>query len=134
MSNERMTIGRLAAAGGVNVETVRYYQRRGLMPEPEKPRSGIRTYSSAALARLRFIRRAQPLGFSLDEIRELLELQGGGACSRTLQLTEAKLVDIRLRLAELLRLESELLKLVRDCQRAPSAASCPTLDFLDNTR
>lgn len=134
MSNERMTIGRLAAAGGVNVETVRYYQRRGLMPEPEKPQSGVRTYSSAALARLRFIRRAQPLGFSLDEIRELLELQGGGACSRTLQLTEAKLIDIRLRLAELRRLESELLKLVRDCERAPSAASCPTLDFLDNAR
>jgi len=134
MSSEKMTIGRLAAAAGVNVETVRYYQRRGLMPEPGKPQSGVRTYGSPALARLLFIRRAQPLGFSLDEIKELLELQGGGACSRTLQLTEAKLIDIRLRLAELRRLESELLKLVGDCQRAPSAASCPTLDFLDNAR
>lgn len=130
MSEQQLTIGRLAAAGGVNVETVRYYQRRGLLLEPAKPNGGVRRYGAAALARLRFIRRAQPLGFSLDEIQELLELQGAGACSRTLQLTEAKLIDIRRRVDELRRLEGDLLKLVSECQGTPAAGPCPTLELL----
>lgn len=130
MSNASLTIGRLAAAAGVNVETVRYYQRRGLMPEPPKVPSSVRRYGAADLARLRFIRRAQPLGFSLDEIAELLALQGGRACRRTQELTERKLVDLRARMADLRRLETELVQLVAHCRTSGDTGPCPTLGFL----
>ncbi len=86
-----MTIGTLAKTAGVGVETVRYYQRRGLMSEPEKPYGGIRHYDEQALARLHFIRASQWLGFSLDEIGELLTLQDGAHCDEARELGEQKL-------------------------------------------
>ncbi|MBN5140947.1 MerR family transcriptional regulator [Stenotrophomonas maltophilia] len=96
-----MTISRLAAAAGVHVETVRYYQRRGLLPEPERPMGSVRRYGLNEVGRLQFIRRAQAMGFSLDEIAGLLEVKGQRACEQTRQLTELKLAEVRRRLDEL---------------------------------
>ena len=133
---EQMTIGRLAAAAGVNVETVRYYQRRGLLKEPRRPVGGIRRYGQDDLARLQFIRRAQTMGFSLEEISGLLALKGRHACEQTRQLTELKLADVRKRLAELRTLENDLVTLVANCAHADAGNSCPTLYLLEhaNTR
>ena len=130
MDTQVFTIGQLAASAEVNVETVRYYQRRGLLPEPERPAGGIRRYAPADLARLRYIRRAQTMGFSLDEIVGLLELNGGRACEQTKLLTEHKLLDVRKRLGELRKLERELLRLVARCGEARAGACCPTLELL----
>ena len=80
---EKMTISRLATAAGVNVETVRFYQRSGLIDEPERPRSGYRTYGDEHVRRIRFVKRAQLLGFTLEEIASLLKLDGSGTCSST---------------------------------------------------
>lgn len=130
MDLQVLTIGQLAASANVNVETVRYYQRRGLLPEPERPVGGIRRYASADLARLRYIRRAQLMGFSLEEIVGLLELNGGRACEQTKLLTEHKLLEVRKRLGELRKLERELLQLVASCGEARPGACCPTLELL----
>jgi MerR family mercuric resistance operon transcriptional regulator len=86
--SEMLTIGRLARAAGMNVETIRYYQRRGLLPEPARPLGGQRHYGPAAAMRLRFVKRAQQLGFTLDEVKELLLLEDGQACTPTRMLAE----------------------------------------------
>ena len=130
MNSEAFTIGQLAKSGRVHVETVRYYQRRGLLPEPERPLGGVRRYGSAELSRLQFIRRAQAMGFSLEEISSLLELTGNRACERTRLLTEHKLADVRIRLAELRQLERDLEQLVRECREVAAGACCPTLNRL----
>ncbi|MEF8793198.1 MAG: MerR family DNA-binding protein [Thiohalorhabdus sp.] len=119
MSGER-TIGRLAAEAGVNVETVRYYQRRGLMPEPPKPRAGFRTYGEEAVARLRFIQRAQRLGFTLREVAELLAL-GDGACDEVRERAAAKRAEIQTRIRDLAAMEAELGELERRCHRGEQA-------------
>jgi MerR family mercuric resistance operon transcriptional regulator len=126
-----LTISRLAASADVHVETVRYYQRRGLLPEPPRPQGGVRHYGPAEVARLQFIRRAQTMGFSLDEIAGLLEVKGKRACEQTRQMTEHKLADVRLRLAELRQLERDLVALVAECSRASADADCPTLSLLE---
>jgi MerR family mercuric resistance operon transcriptional regulator len=96
-----LTIGALAAAAGVNVETVRYYQRRGLLNEPRKPGRGIRRYGDADMERLCFVKGAQALGFSLDEVAELLTLAGGTHCREARELAQHKLEDVRGKLASL---------------------------------
>lgn len=126
----QMTISRLAAAGGVHVETVRYYQRRGLLSEPQRPAGGVRRYTQTDVGRLQFIRRAQAMGFSLDEIAGLLEVRGQRACERTRQLTERKLDEVRRRREELQQLEADLERLVEECRHATKGAACPTLDLL----
>lgn len=126
-----MTIRRLADSAGVNVETVRYYQRRGLLREPTRPLGGVRRYDTTDVGRLQFIRRAQAMGFSLDEIAELAQLTGQGACEHTRQLTELKLADVRRKITELRRLERELAQLAAECARSPADAWCPTLDRLE---
>jgi MerR family mercuric resistance operon transcriptional regulator len=125
-----LTIGRLAAAAGVHVETVRYYQRRGLLAEPSRPLGGIRRYGDNDLARLQFVRRARAMGFSLDEIAGLLKLDGAGACLHTRQLTESRLAEVRRKLKDLRRLESELVELVDTCRQRGADDCCPTLDRL----
>lgn len=126
------TIGRLAAAAGVHVETVRYYQRRELLPDPPRPLGGVRRYAEADLVRLQFIRRAQAMGFSLDEVASLLAVKGAGACDLTRNLTENKLADVRRKLDELHRLESELVQLVAECEQTLSDECYPTLDRLEH--
>lgn len=114
-SNGEMTIGRLAQETGVHLETIRYYQRLGLMPTPGRPRGSVRRYSSDAVERLRFIKRAQGLGFSLDEIKLLLDLAVGEHCAETRTLAERKLRIVEEKITELRRIEAALRKLIRAC-------------------
>ena len=130
MVTQAMTIGRLAATADVHVETIRYYQRRGLLHEPERPVGSVRRYGAEDVSRLQFIRRAQGVGFSLDEIAGLLEAKGQRACEQTLQLTERKLAEVRQRLEDLRQLEADLERLVDACRHAAADVTCPTLDRL----
>ena len=124
------TIGALAGTAGVNVETIRFYQRKGLMPEPEKPYGSIRRYGAAELARVRFIKSAQRLGFSLEEIGGLLKLEDGARCSEARQLAEQKLVDVRQKLSDLQRIESVLAGLVARCSAVRGRVNCPLIASL----
>lgn len=124
-----MTIGELARAAGVNVETVRYYQRRGLIDEPPKPAHGYRCYPSETLQRLRFIRTAQSYGFSLKEIEVLLAISDA-PCGTVRPQIEAKLQKIQERIAVLKRLEAVLQKQLQHCQQQPEYASCPLIEAL----
>lgn len=130
MSTPAMTISRLAKVAGVHVETVRYYQRRGLLREPERPVGSVRRYGHDDAERLQFIRRAQAMGFRLDEIAGLLEVQGQQACEQTRQLTERKLVEVRQRLDELRQLEADLKRLADACCHVVAGDACPTLTRL----
>ena len=125
-----MTIGALAKAAGMGVETIRYYQRRGLVAEPEKPYGSIRHYDDQALARLQFIRTAQWLGFSLDEIAELLRLDDGTHCEEASSLAEHKLQDVREKMADLARMEAVLSDLVCACHSRQGNVSCPLIASL----
>ena len=107
-----MTIGRLAKAAGVNVETIRYYQRRGLLPEPPRPPGGQRRYPHAVLERLGFIRHAQQLGFSLEEVRQLLQMAARGASGDIRALAERKRETLETRLAELQNMHLRLSRLI----------------------
>ena len=124
------TIGTLAETAGVNVETIRFYQRKGLMPEPDKPYGSIRRYGAAELARVRFIKSAQRLGFSLEEVGELLKLEDGARCSEARQLAEQKLVDVRQKLSDLQRIESVLAGLVARCSAVRGRVNCPLIASL----
>ena len=125
-----MTIGSLAAAALVNLETIRFYQRKGLMPEPERSQGSIRRYGESDLARVRFIKSAQRLGFSLEEIAELLKLEDGTHCREASTLAELKLVNVRKKLADLQRIESVLNQLVGRCASARGAVACPLIASL----
>ncbi|MDE2298977.1 MAG: Hg(II)-responsive transcriptional regulator [Burkholderiales bacterium] len=125
-----LTIGTLAKLSGVNVETLRFYQRRGLLGEPDKPYGSIRRYGQADIARVRFVKAAQRLGFSLDEVAGLLTLDDGAHCDDARQLAELKLADVRGRLADLRRIEKVLASLVRDCCASQGTVSCPLISSL----
>jgi len=127
---EKMTIGQLASAGGVNVEAIRYYQRRGLLAVPKRPTGSIGRYSQSALTRLRFIKRAQSLGFSLDDVRALLSLDDGQACAAARSMGEHKLADVRQRIQTLRALEGALQELVSQCSTTKRKMSCPLIDTL----
>ncbi len=129
---ESLTIGAFARAAGVNVETVRFYQRRSLLNEPEKPYGSIRRYGPGDVARVKFIKAAQRLGFRLDEVAGLLTLDDGAHCDQARQLAELKLVDVRAKLADLRRIESVLATLVRDCCASRGTVSCPLIATLQN--
>jgi MerR family transcriptional regulator, mercuric resistance operon regulatory protein len=131
MRDEReLTIGALAEAAGVGVETVRYYQRRGLLAEPRRPVGGIRRYGTADVARLKFVKAAQRLGFSLDEVAELLRLEDGTRCAQARVLAEGHLGEIRQRLRDLRRVETTLARLVQQCESARGTVSCPLIAAL----
>jgi MerR family transcriptional regulator, mercuric resistance operon regulatory protein len=124
-----MTIGRLARAAGVHVETVRYYQRRGLLALPPRPAGGVRRYSQAGVAQLRFIKRAQDIGFSLAEIKQLLRLQRVPGCRDARALAAAKLSAVEQRMADLERVRGALRRLVGECD-AGGTRSCPIIEAL----
>ncbi len=124
---ENLTIGALAKAGGVNVETIRFYQRKGLLSQPVKPYGGIRRYGKADVARVKFIKSAQRLGFSLDEVAGLLKLDDGTHCDEARVLADRKLADVREKLADLHRIESVLARLVDDCCANRGTVSCPMI-------
>jgi MerR family transcriptional regulator, mercuric resistance operon regulatory protein len=125
-----LTIGALAALAGVHVETIRFYQRRDLLPEPERPRGGIRRYGAAEVSRVRFIKAAQRIGFSLDEVAELLELEDGTNCALARVIAERKLADVRERLADLARMETALADMVGRCAAGAGQVSCPLIASL----
>lgn len=127
---ENLTIGAYAKAAGVNVETIRFYQRKGLLPEPDRPYGGIRRYGKADVARLKFVKTAQRLGFSLDEIGQLLKLEDGTHCSEAAELAALRLADVRARLADLARMEAALSKLVAECTVHRDNVSCPLIAAL----
>ena len=127
---ENLTIGTFAKAAEVNVETIRFYQRKGLLSEPDKPSGSIRRYGEADVARIRFVKSAQRLGFSLDEIAELLRLEDGTRCREASILAEQKLKDVREKLAELTRMESVLSELICACHATKGSVSCPLIDSL----
>ena len=113
---QALTIGHLAKESGVNLETVRYYERRGLLPKPPRNASGYRLFPAEATRRLRFIQRAKELGFSLKEIRELLSL---------------KIADVEAKIRTLESMKRTLLKLAKSCGGCGPIADCPILDTLD---
>lgn len=123
------SIGKLAQAAQVSVETIRYYERRGLITQPPKPAQGYRTYTKATLARILFIKRAQELGFSLEEIDNLLAL-GESHCSEVQELAEGKLVSIRAKINDLCRLERVLKDLVIQRRSNPDNTACPIVESL----
>jgi len=125
-----LTIGMLARAAGVNVETIRFYQRKGLLPEPDRPYGSIRRYGAKAVARVAFIKAAQRLGFSLEGIAGLLKLEDGTHCDDARELAEEKLGDIRAKLDQLQRIESVLTELVQKCRRRTGRISCPLIRSL----
>ena len=124
------TIGRLAAAAGVHVETVRFYQRRGLLAEPPRTRGQVRRYSDADAAQLRFIRRARGVGFTLAEIQALLALRTHKSCRATRALAAKKLQFVEERLSELRHLKTELMQWIAACDSNSVDSSCPAIERL----
>lgn len=127
------TIGSLAKATDVHIETIRYYQRRGLVAEPSKPLGGIRRYDEVHARRLRFIKHAQTLGFSLEEVADLLALDDGQHCRDAERLGRKKLATVRERIAQLRRVEQALTSLVEQCQCNRGEVQCPLIASLEQT-
>jgi MerR family mercuric resistance operon transcriptional regulator len=125
-----LTIGVFAQAAGVNVETIRFYQRKGLLCEPDRPLGSIRRYGERDVARVRFVKSAQQLGFSLDEILELLRLQDGTQCNEARLLAESKLVNVRQKLANLTRMEVALNGLIEQSCASSGQVACPLIAAL----
>jgi MerR family mercuric resistance operon transcriptional regulator len=125
-----LTIGVLAESAGVNVETIRFYQRKRLVQEPDRSPGGIRRYGEAELARVRFIKSAQRLGFSLDEVADLLALEDGSHCAAAREQAERKLADVRAKLADLERIEAVLSGLVQRCGTRRGQVRCPLIAAL----
>jgi MerR family mercuric resistance operon transcriptional regulator len=125
----KLTVGKLAKQSNVNIETIRYYQRKGLLIEPEKPLTGYRQYPSEAIARIRFIKRAQQSGFTLKEISELLSLDSGH-CDDIRKMAEQKRQQIDKQIKDLTALRNVLDNLVKGCQTDPSHEHCSLIDAL----
>jgi MerR family mercuric resistance operon transcriptional regulator len=126
-----LTTGRLARRAGVGIDTVRFYERRGLLPAPARTPAGYRVYGTPAVERIRFIRRAKSLGFSLDEIATLLDLQDkGGRKSAVKALARRKIGEIETRIDDLSRMRDVLRTLEADCTGRGKIAGCPIIDAL----
>ena len=129
-----LTIGRVAAAADVNVETIRYYQRLKLLEEPARPLGGVRRYGDATVARLRFIKRAQELGFSLAEIQRLLRLENPQNCGAARALAVEKLELVESRVVDLERLRGVLKDLIVRCDLRRGKIACPIIETLSTIR
>ena len=129
--HEVISIGRLAKQSGVNIETIRYYERIGILPEPTRSEGGYRLYRPDDAERLRFVRRARDLGLSLDDVRRLLSLadQESSSCRKVLDLAAHHLTDIRARIDDLKRMEQVLSRLVQACAKG-ELPKCPLLEAL----
>ena len=135
MHEPKLLIGKVAAQAGVNVQTLRYYERRGLLPKPGRSSVGQRLYRPEAVKRVCFIKRSQELGFSLAEIEELLHLRDdtSATCRDVLEATEAKIADVDRKLRDLRRIKRALVLLTKTCTKTGSARQCPILENLDHT-
>lgn len=133
MSTQKLTIGFLAKAAGVNIETVRYYQRINLITEPNKPATGFRVYPTEILKRIKFIKRAQQLGFSLKEVAELLDLGESSSkdqCADVRQRAELKRKNIDKQINDLKNLRGTLTKLINSCKKNNSTQHCAIVETL----
>lgn len=130
MAQAALTIGRLARSAGVNIQTIRFYQRLGLIAEPPKPLGGMRHYPSDTVGRVRFVKRAQALGFSLDEIALLLGLSDGKHCAETKGLAEKKLAMVEQKMNDLAAIQKALKGLVAECSKGSRRSGCPIIDAL----
>ena len=130
---EKMTTSQLAKESSVNLETIRYYERRGLIPKPPRNASGYRQYSQEDIARTKFIKRAQALGFSLKEISEILSLrmEPGTTCGDIKARVEAKIDEVEQKIADLRQMRKALLKLVSKCTGKGPVGQCPILEMLN---
>ncbi|GMQ89945.1 MAG: Hg(II)-responsive transcriptional regulator [Gammaproteobacteria bacterium] len=129
MASAGLTIGRLAHEAGVIVETIRYYERRGLIVQPAKPLYGFRHYPSETATRVRFIKRAQRLGFTLREIAELLTL-GDGRCENVVELADRKCARIQAQIADLQAMHKALEELICSCRAEHTECPCPIVGSL----
>lgn len=136
-SNQRLTIGRLARLCALNVDTVRHYERSGLLKPELRSGAGYRLYGSDSVRRLNFIRRARDLGFTIDEIGQLLAIGSNpdATCSTMLDLTRAKIAEAKLRTTELGQIEQALTQLAEACPGGDTpVCHCPILDYLENAK
>jgi DNA-binding transcriptional MerR regulator len=119
----------VAARAQVNAQTLRYYERRGLLPEPERTRSGYRAYTADAVRVVRFVKRAQLLGFTLDDIEDLLHLAGGGpdSCQEARTMARTRIADLQLRIDELSGMRDALARLIDTCDQPRAERDCPIL-------
>ena len=127
----KLTIGNLAKQANVTIETIRYYQRKRLLDEPEKPATGYRQYSTESIARIRFIKRAQQSGFTLKEISELLSLDSGH-CADIKKIAEQKRNQIDRQIENLTALRNALDEMVKGCKETASSEHCSLIDTLEN--
>lgn len=132
-NTNQLTIGKLASAAGVGVETVRYYQRRNLLPTPASPGGAFRTYAPEQADRIRFIKRAQELGFSLEQVAALLQLEDGSDRQAVRQLAAEKLAYIRAKIVDLAKMEAVLAHLIHECEATGQASPCPIIGALAGT-
>ena len=129
-----MRTSEVAGRAGVNTQTLRYYERRGLLAEPPRSGAGYREYPAQAVAVLRFVKRAQALGFTLAEITELLELAGGGpeSCDRARALAQGHADELDRKIADLTRMRASLDELLATCQRPRADRRCPLLTAIED--
>lgn len=133
MNRETLTIGQVAKRSGIGIETVRFYERQGLIKDPPRSGSGYRMYPEETIARIQFTRRAKDLGFSLKEIKELLSLSvsPGTTCQDIKNRAEAKLTDIEIKIRTLQRMEKVLTKVTAACLGEGSVSDCPILEAME---
>ena len=134
MTMTTLRTGELAKQADVNVETLRFYERKGLLPEPPRGKSGYREYPPESVQRLRFVKRAQELGFSLKEIKELLALRvaRGTTCGQVRERAQEKVADVQQKISDLRAIEEALTELVKSCSGRGPASRCPILDHLND--
>ena len=128
------SIGQVASHAGVNVQTIRYYERRGLIPEPDRTQSGYRRYPEEAVRRVGFIKRAQELGFSLNEISDLLKLRvrSATACATVEKRARSKIAVVEEKIADLRRMKRVLGRLVAACETRAHTGDCPILEAMES--
>ena len=128
-----LTIGRMAALADVHIETIRYYERRGLLPDPPRTESGYRQYDTESVTRLRFIKEAQALGFTLEEIQGLLTLRVDKetSCESVRQQAERKVADIEAKISMLQQMHSALQEMIAACAQGGPDSDCPLLETLE---
>jgi MerR family mercuric resistance operon transcriptional regulator len=129
---DQLSIGELAKQAHVNIETIRYYERRGLIAEPPRNKSGHRQYSTAAVRRTDFIKRCQTLGFSLKEIEEILELRitPDSTCADMKSRVTEKLIDVNKKINELVQIRNALSRMMKNCTGKGPIGQCPILEEL----
>jgi MerR family transcriptional regulator, mercuric resistance operon regulatory protein len=127
MTHSMLTIGALAAQAGVNVETIRFYQRKGIVPVPPRPERGVRSYSCEHVDRVRFIKAAQLWGFTLSDVADLLRLHDGMACDATRRIAEDRLAVVTDRMRELRNVAGALRRAIAECRTRRGRVSCPLI-------